>query len=65
MNPLLLNDNITIAPYLEYSAHFNRSIPLQSAVVEGQGYAGGFRKNITRLIQQMTTSEALDFTVFQ
>lgn len=67
INPLLLSDNITIAPYLEYRMEFGsaNSIPLQTAVIETQGYAGGFRKNITRFIQQMTTNEALDFTVFQ
>ncbi len=65
VNPLLLTDNVTIAPYLEYQAHFNTPTPLQTAVIETQGYAGGFRKNITRFIQQMTTNEALDFTVFQ
>ncbi|NDK19600.1 hypothetical protein GW819_02050 [Candidatus Gracilibacteria bacterium] len=67
INPLLLNVNTTIVPYLEYRMEFDpvQSVPLQTAVVEGQGYAGGFRKNITKYIQQLTTSEALDFTVFQ
>ena len=65
INPLLLDDNITIAPYLEYQATFSTSVPLQTAVIQTEGYAGGFRKNITRYIQQMTTNEALDFTVFQ
>lgn len=64
INPLLLTSGES-APYLEYQAHFNVQIPLQTAVIETQGYAGGFRKNITRFIQQMTTNEALDFTVFQ
>lgn len=65
VNPLLLTDNTTLAPYIEYQAHFNAPVPLQTAVIETQGYIGGFRKNITRFIQQMTTNEALDFTVFQ
>lgn len=64
INPLVLTTN-EIAPYLEYQGTFNVPIPLQTATVEAQGYAGGFRKNITRFIQQMTTNEALDFTVFQ
>lgn len=65
VNPLVLQDGITVAPYLEYQAHFNVPVPLQTAVVETQGYVGGFRKSITRFVQQMTTNEALDFTVFQ
>lgn len=65
INPLMLQDGVTIAPYLEYQANFNVPVPLQTAVVETQGYMGGFRKNITRFVQQMTTNEALDFTVFQ
>lgn len=65
INPLLLSDKKTVAPYLEYQARFNIPVPLQTAVIEAQGYAGGFRKDITRFIQQMTTNEALDFTVFQ
>lgn len=64
INPLILQDG-TIAPYLEYQARFNVPVPLQTAVVETQGYAGGFRKNLTRSVQQTTTNEALDFTVFQ
>lgn len=65
VNRLLLNDGVTTTPYLEFQAHFSSPIPLQTAVIETQWYAGGFRKNITRYIQQLTTSEALDFTVFQ
>jgi hypothetical protein len=64
INPLTLSSGES-APYLEYQAHFDTPIPLQTAVIETEGYAGGFRKNITRFIQQMTTNEALDFTVFQ
>jgi hypothetical protein len=64
INTLLLTSGEK-APYLEYQARFNATVPLQTAVVQTQGYAGGFRKNITRFIQQMTTNEALDFTVFQ
>jgi len=64
INPLLLNGGEN-APYLEYQAYFNVAVPLQTAVIQTAWYAGGFRKNITRFIQQMTTSEALDFTVFQ
>lgn len=64
INPLLLTTGES-APYLEYQANFDVPIPLQMATIETQGYAGGFRKNITRFIQQMTTNEALDFTVFQ
>lgn len=64
VNPLVLTTGES-APYLEYQARFDQAIPLQTAVIDSQGYAGGFRKNITRFIQQMTTNEALDFTVFQ
>lgn len=64
INPLILTTGES-APYLEWNGYFNVPIPLQTAVIETQGYAGGFRKNITRFIQQMTTNEALDFTVFQ
>jgi len=65
INPLMLQDGVTIAPYLEYQANFNVAVPLQTAVIEAQGYMGGFRKSITRFVQQTTTNEALDFTVFQ
>lgn len=64
INPLMLTNGES-APYLEYQAHFSTPIALQTAVIETQGYLNGFRKNITRFIQQMTTNEALDFTVFQ
>ncbi|OIP54952.1 hypothetical protein AUK10_00255 [Candidatus Gracilibacteria bacterium CG2_30_37_12] len=64
INPLLLTTG-EVVPYIEYQAIFDEPIPLQTAVIETQGYAGGFRKNITHFIQQMTTNEALDFTVFQ
>jgi hypothetical protein len=64
INPLILTTGQN-APYLEYQAVFGAPIPLQTAVIETQGYAWGFRKNITRYMQQMTTNEALDFTVFQ
>lgn len=64
INPLILTTGET-APYLEYQAIFSTAVPLQTAVIQTEGYAGGFRKNITRYIQQMTTNEALDFTVFQ
>lgn len=39
VNPLLLSDNSTVAPYIEYQAHFDQSIPLQTAIIETQGYA--------------------------
>jgi|GEM_PF-6295274 len=52
-------------PYLEYQANFDTSIPLQFATINAEGYAAGFRQNITRYVQQLTTNEAMDFTVFQ
>ncbi len=65
VNPLILSVTGESVPYLEYLASFDKPISLQTATIETQWYAWGFRKNITRFIQQTTTNEALDFTVFQ
>ena len=66
INPLTLSTPANIlAPYLEYQASFNIGIPLQYATVKTQGFAMGFRQDMTKMLRQLTTNEALDFTVFQ
>ncbi|MDP2103935.1 MAG: hypothetical protein Q8K26_03375 [Candidatus Gracilibacteria bacterium] len=65
INPLTLQVTGETVPYLEYQANFDVLVPLQFATINAEGYAGGFRQNITRYVQQLTTNEAMDFTVFQ
>lgn len=41
------------------------SIPQQYTTIMAEGYAPGFKQTIIKKLQQATTNEALDFTVFQ
>ncbi len=43
----------------------NTLIPSQYTSVSAEGYRSGFKRTRIKKIQQLTTSEALDFTVFQ
>ncbi|MDD2486863.1 MAG: hypothetical protein PHS92_00630 [Candidatus Gracilibacteria bacterium] len=66
VNSLILSDG-KLAPYLEYKITFNPllPIPLQYAKIESDGYSYGFKKHIRRDVEQITTNETIDFTVFQ
>lgn len=66
VTPLLLS-SWKFAPYLEYKIVItdNKTIPLQYAKIESDGYSFGFKKHIRRDVGQITSNEALDFTVFQ
>jgi lysozyme family protein len=66
INPLVLADSTTV-PYLEYQIDFwqGKSVPQQYAVITADGYASGFKQTIQRQAEQITTNEALDFTIFQ
>lgn len=68
----LINDLITTIwtrlPYLEYKIELdwtNPTAPLQYATIRADGYSYWFKRSLKRDIQQLTTNEALDFTVFQ
>ncbi|MCK9272380.1 hypothetical protein M0P65_02425 [Candidatus Gracilibacteria bacterium] len=65
INPLLLS-NGQIAPYLEYKIDFlGSTIPNQYSKIESNGNAFGFKRTIKRNVEQLTSNEAMDFTVFQ
>lgn len=65
INPLILSDG-GYAPYLEYKiTGFATPVPQQYAVINAAGYSVGFKQNIQKQVQQTTTNEALDFTIFQ
>ncbi len=62
----LINDKNNPIPYLEYKLDFGgTSIPQQYTTITAEGYAPGFKQTIIKKLQQATTNEALDFTVFQ
>lgn len=53
-------------PYLEYKIIWlDQSIPLQYATINANWISYWFKRNVKREIRQLTTNEALDFTVFQ
>lgn len=53
-------------PYLEYQISFwSVKVPLQYAIINSDWYSYWFKRHIRRTVGQQTTSEALDFTVFQ
>jgi hypothetical protein len=65
INPLLLS-NWQIAPYLEYKIDFLWStIPNQYSKIESNWNAFWFKRTIKRNVEQLTSNEAMDFTVFQ
>lgn len=40
-------------------------LPSQYTSIEAEGFAIGFKRTRAKKIQQLTTNEALDFTVYQ
>ncbi len=57
---------IPTAPYLEYKIEWlNSPIPLQYAIIKADWYSNWFKKSIRKDVRQTTTSEVLDFTIFQ
>jgi hypothetical protein len=65
INPLVSTSGIAI-PYLEYRIDFwSTFVPQQYAIIKADGYAGGFKQSIQKPVQQLTTNETLDFTIFQ
>lgn len=62
----LLSTSWEAIPYLEYKIIWlNQSIPLQYATINANWISYWFKRNVKREIRQLTTNEALDFTVFQ
>lgn len=43
----------------------SNSLPSQYTTIDAEGFAVGFKRTRTKKIQQLTTNEALDFTVYQ
>lgn len=65
INPLSLS-NWQIAPYLEYKIDsINPKIPNQYAKIISDWNSFWFKRTIKRNVQQVTSNEAMDFTVFQ
>ncbi|MDD2566175.1 MAG: hypothetical protein PHZ26_02615 [Candidatus Gracilibacteria bacterium] len=65
INPLIGTGGQAI-PYLEYKIDFGFvKVPLQYAIIQSDGYSYGFKRHIRSTARQQTTSEALDFTIFQ
>lgn len=53
-------------PYLEYKIDFwFVKVPLQYAIIQSDWYSYWFKRHIRSTARQQTTSEALDFTIFQ
>lgn len=66
INPLSLS-NWQIAPYLEYKIIFSAwtLIPNQYTKIVSDGNSFWFKRTIKRNVEQVTSNEAMDFTVFQ
>ena len=66
INPLSLS-NWQIAPYLEYKITFSSwtLIPNQYAKIISDWNSFWFKRTIKRNVEQVTSNEAMDFTVFQ
>jgi len=65
INPLLLS-NWQIAPYLEYKIDsINPKIPNQYSKITSDWNSFWFKRTIKKNIEQLTSNEAMDFTVFQ
>ena len=64
LRPLVLVGG-TAVPYLEYRITSLTPIPEQWIRISAEGYVRGFRKTRYREVEQVTTEEAMDFTVFQ
>jgi hypothetical protein len=68
VNQLMLNTSPpSPISNLEYQIDFwaGAAIPMQYAVISAEWYAYWFKRNIRKEIRQITTNEALDFTIFQ
>ena len=57
-------NNISI-PYLEWKMEFDSFVPLRYSIIETEGKAYWYKKNLKVRVPQQTTNEAFDFTVFQ
>lgn len=64
INDLITSDDIKI-PYLEYKITSGVAIPLQYTILESAAKSYGYRKQLKLKVQQDTTIDAFDFTVFQ
>lgn len=67
INDLITTDDIKI-PYLEYKITVpsgDLAIPLQYTILESAAKSYGYRKQLKLKVQQDTTIDAFDFTVFQ
>jgi hypothetical protein len=67
INPLKLDENNIVAPYLEWKIKINwqDTIPLRYSRIESTWKSYWFKKSLEIRVPQDTISEALDFTVFQ
>lgn len=61
----LVSSSWATFPYLEYKFNTSKPIPLQFAIVKADWYSYWFKRSIEKQVRQITTNEALDFTVFQ
>lgn len=65
VNPIYLS-NWQLAPYIEYKLLTNGpSIPDQYASIKSDWYSYWYKRTINKQVRQLTTNEALDFTIFQ
>ena len=66
INDLVLTQNDTKIPYLEYQIIFwNNNLPDRYTRVEAYGKSYGFQKKLDVRVPQQTVNQAFDFTVFQ
>lgn len=65
VTPLKNNNTWQSIPYLEYKAWIWNSTPLQYAIIETDWFSRWFKRHTKKEVRQLTTNEALDFTVFQ
>ncbi len=65
INKLEEDTNNTSIPYLEWQFKFDDNIPLRYTIIDTQGKAYGYKKDLKVRVSQETTNEAFDFTVFQ
>lgn len=67
VNPPILANDVGV-PYIEYrllSPSTTVPLPQQWIRITAEGYERGYRQSVTRNVRQITTGEAMDFTVFQ
>ncbi len=50
---------------INYGHTLSQQIPAQFAEINAVGYAAGFKRTRTQFVDQLTTSDGLDFTIFQ